>query len=165
MRRIVMVAFAAALLSISACGDDGGEPTDTETTPGEATATTQGSISTEEFCEGRGAEEIGPLTEDFVASLQTYSQSLPDLEPSDREELEALVDDVETDGQALAEAYRGIAPRLADPQVAADLMRVGDQLDEFVAALREAVLSGELGDTDPSVVLEEAFGALTRHCE
>jgi hypothetical protein len=158
---LAATALTTILLSTAACG--------TETDPPAAGATTGPApqpLSIEEFCGDYGEEVLKPLSEDFAAATGTFTEELPDLDPqADQQEIGALVDGVDEATQPLVEALQDAADRLEDQDVASDVTHAAETLSTFPDALRDAVTTGDFGDEDPAVAIDEAFGALDTHCE
>lgn len=152
MRRPSVVAgLVAVLLSAVACtGDSNGE-----LEAGDGGAPTA-SMSVEDFCDEYGPVELAPLHDDVDSAMERFNQHLPDLTPSDRAELEAIVDDIDTAVQPLAAAYHAAADELADPAASAAVADVGDQFEAFAAAVRDTVLIDEMPEADPTEAFTDA---------
>ena len=157
---LTAMVLAAALWAVSACsGDNSDGPGGVEQTDAPA-----GSMTVEQFCEEYGPVTLAPLHDDVDSAMERFHQQLPDLTPSDRDDLEAIVDDLDTAVRALAAAYYDAAEQMPDPQAAEAVSDVGHQFEAFVAAVRDIVLVDEMPDADPTEALTDAqadlFGAL-----
>jgi hypothetical protein len=151
-RPFALTVLAAVLWAVGACSGDGNVgPGDPEETDGAA-----GSMTVEQFCDEYGPEELAPRHDDVDAAMERFGQELPNLTPADRDELEAIVEDLDNAVHALAAAYHAAADELADPAASAAVADVGDQFQAFVAAVRDTVLVDEMPDEDPTEALTDA---------
>lgn len=158
---LAAAALTTILLSTAACGTDTDPPaTDATSSPAPQ------SLSLEDFCGDYGEEVLQPLAEEFATAASTFTEQLPDMDPqADQEEIAGLIDGIDEATQPLVAALQEAADRLEDPQVASDVAHAAETLSPFPDALRDAINSGDFGDEDPSVAIEEAFNALDTHCE
>lgn len=158
---LAAAALTTILLSTAACG--------TETDPPAAGATSSPApqpLSLEEFCGDYGEEVLQPLAEDFAAAAGAFTEQVPNLDPqADQEEIAALIDGIDEATQPLVEALQDTADRLEDPEVASDVAHAAETISPFPDALRDAMSSGDFGDEDPAVAIDEAFSTLDTHCE
>lgn len=169
--KLATTALLIGMLSVAACSTDDDPSPDPSGTAGASQAPDTETMSVQEFCDDYGEEVMDPLAQDFVAATETFGSQLQDLEPSDTEGIDQVVNGLSDATEPLAEAMYDAAEQIEDSQVASDLTAAADQLSGFPGAIRDALQSASEGENPGAALqttatdIQDAMNAVSGHCD